>query len=458
MDQDLSLSVLDGRYRPLAAPLVDYLSERALNRNRLAVEAQWLTFLAGSGAIPNLRALTGAERELLDRVVAGFDAEQAAALKAIEAETGHDVKAVEYYLKRQLTGTSLEDVLEFVHFGCTSEDINNLAYGRMLRDAVRQVWLPAAQALREEILAFAVKHRAQPMLSRTHGQAATPTTVGKEMAVFAHRLGRQLRLVETQEYLGKFNGATGTYSAQVVAVPDADWIDLSRRFVESHGLNWNPLTTQIESHDYMAELFSSIARFNAILNNFNTDVWLYIGLGYFRQIRGHGTVGSSTMPHKINPIRFENSEANLEVSNALLHLLSDTLVTSRLQRDLSDSSMLRNIGSALGHGLVGIENTRTGLRGLDIASDVLDRDLDAAWEVLGEAVQTVMRRAGHDQPYERLKELTRGARVTAEDMHTFIRAQELSPEDEQALLKLEPRTYTGRAEQLVSYAQSGPPQ
>jgi adenylosuccinate lyase len=453
MDMDTAICALDGRYRSIAEPLAEHLSERALNRHRLAVEAQWLAFLSQSRAIGSLRALTAAEREALDRVVAGFDAEQAAVLRRIEAETGHDVKAVEYYLKQQLSGTSLADVAEFVHFGCTSEDINNLSYGRMLRAAVHEVWLPAAIALREEMLAFAVRHRAQPMLSHTHGQPATPTTVGKEIAVFVHRLGRQLGQVQAQQYLGKFNGATGTYSAHVAGSPTVDWIGLSRAFVESQGLVWNPLTTQIEAHDYMAELFSAVSRFNAILNNFNTDVWHYIGLGYFRQMPGDGSVGSSTMPHKINPIRFENSEANLELSNALLHCLSEGLATSRMQRDLSDSSLQRNIGAALGHSLVGIANTRTGLRRLDVAPDVLERDLDSAWEVLGEAVQTVMRRTGYDRPYERLKDLTRGNAVSAEALRAFIRAQSLPPEDEQMLLKLEPRGYTGLAERLVSFAQ-----
>lgn len=451
MDADTSLGPLDGRYRAAAAPLAAHLSERSLNHHRLAVEVSWLKFLSASGSIAALRRLTGAEIALLDRVVSGFDAAQAARLRQIESRTGHDVKAVEYYLKDQLIGTSLVDVTEFVHFGCTSEDINNLAYGRMLRAAVDEVWLPAAQSLRAEILAFAKRHSTQPMLSRTHGQAATPTTVGKEIAVFAHRLGRQLRLVQAQEHLGKFNGATGTYSAHVAACPAVDWIGLSRAFVESHGLVWNPLTTQIESHDSMAELFSVVARFNSILHNFNTDVWQYVSLGYFRQNAGDGTVGSSTMPHKINPIRFENSEANLEISNALLQCLSETLITSRLQRDLTDSSTQRNIGTALGHSLVGIENTRTGLSRLAIAPAAMDRDLDAAWEVLGEAVQTVMRRAGFDRPYERLKDLTRGTTVTAENMRAFILAQGLPAEDEKALLELEPRHYIGLAPALVEF-------
>ncbi|MBA3410625.1 MAG: adenylosuccinate lyase, partial [Geodermatophilaceae bacterium] len=432
----------------MVSAIADHLSERALNRGRLEVEIAWLSYLATSRALPELRALTDAEQSLLRTLVADFGSAQAAELAIIERRTGHDVKAVEYYIKQALADTSLADVIEFVHFGCTSEDINNLAYGRMLQRAVTDAWLPAALGLVTDLRDLALAQRDQPMLSRTHGQAATPTTVGKEIAVFVHRLDRQLNRIQAQEYLGKFNGATGTYSAHHVAAPDVDWIEISRGFVESLGLTWNPLTTQIESHDYMCELFADLARFNGILNNFNTDMWSYISIGVFRQKATADAVGSSTMPHKINPIRFENSEANLEVSNSLLQCLQTALITSRLQRDLSDSSMQRNIGPALGYALIGIVNTRTGLRSVDVDAHALVAELDDAWEVLGEAVQSVMRRCGLEQPYERLKELTRGQRTTPEMLREFILAQSLPPEDEQRLLELTPAGYTGLASAL----------
>jgi len=446
-----TLSPLDGRYRPLVSAIADHLSERALNRGRIEVEVAWLTYLANSSAIRELRSLTDDERALLRALVGDFGAEEGANLAVIEDRTGHDVKAVEYYIKQALDGTSLADVVEFVHFGCTSEDINNLAYGRMLQRAITEVWLPSALGLVTELRDLAQAQRDQPMLSRTHGQAATPTTVGKEVAVFVHRLDRQLARIQSQEYLGKFNGATGTYSAVHVAAPDVDWIGISRGFVESLGLTWNSLTTQIESHDYMCELFADIARFNGILHNLNTDMWSYISLGAFKQKATADAVGSSTMPHKINPIRFENSEANLEVSNSLLQVLQNSLITSRMQRDLSDSSMQRNIGPALGYALIGIMNTRAGLRSVDVDADVLAAQLDDAWEVLGEAVQSVMRRAGLDRPYERLKELTRGQRITQEGLREFVRGLGLPADDEKRLLELTPASYIGLASRLVDF-------
>src|SRR4051794_14513709 len=308
------LGPLDGRYRAYVAPLAQYLSEAALNRERLHVEVAWLVHLARTSAVPGLRPLTPAEVAQLRGIVDGFDAEAVQELAGIERITLHDVKAVEYYLKRRLEGTSLADVAEYVHVFSTSEDVNNLAYALMVRGAVRQVWLPAASALVAELDAMAAALAGTPMLARTHGQAATPTTLGKELAVLAHRLRRQLRRVEGAEYLGKANGATGTYGAHVVAAPDTDWITVTRAFVEGLGLTWNPLTTQIESHDWQAELYADVARFNRILHNLCTDVWTYISLGYFTQVVDGGSVGSSTMPHKVNPIRFENAEANLEVS------------------------------------------------------------------------------------------------------------------------------------------------
>jgi adenylosuccinate lyase len=311
------------------------------------------------------------------------------------------------------------------------------------------VWLPAAQALTDDVAALAHEHRALPMLARTHGQPATPTTLGKELAVLAHRLRRQLARVGRAEYLGKINGATGTFSAHVSGAPATDWLTVSRTFVEGLGLTWNPLTTQIESHDWQAELYADVARFNRVLHNLCTDVWTYISLGYFVQVRGQGTVGSSTMPHKVNPIRFENAEANLEVSNALLDVLGSTLVTSRLQRDLTDSSMQRNVGTAFGHSLLAVDNVRRGLAGLDVDPAVLAADLDATWEVLGEAVQSVMRVHGLEQPYERLKELTRGRRIDAEALRTFVSGLGLPPDAERRLLDLTPGGYIGLAPELV---------
>jgi adenylosuccinate lyase len=452
----LTLSPLDGRYRDSIAELVPRISEFALNRARCRVEIDWLICLAESRAIPELRQLTSGEISFLRSLADAFGQDAAAGVARFERGTEHDVKAVEYYVRARLTGTPLATVSEFVHFCATSEDINNLAYALMLKAAVTEVWLPAADALQRQILAMAQDSRDVPMLARTHGQPATPTTLGKELAVFASRLGRQLDRVAQQEYLGKFNGATGTFSAHAVAAPHADWLQISKRFVEQLGLTWNPVTTQIESHDYMHELFSDIARVNSILHNLDTDVWLYVSLGYFRQSARADTVGSSTMPHKINPILFENSEANLELSNALLRCLSDTLVTSRLQRDLTDSSMQRNIGPALGYSLVAINNTRRGLATLEVAREALGRDLANAWEVLGEAIQTMLRRHGREQSYEQVKTLMRGSRVDQAMVHEFVRGLRLPAAGEQALLELTPARYTGLAGRLVALARPRP--
>ena len=452
---DAPLTALDGRYRATVAPLAPYLSEAALHRQRVHVEVEWLIHLSATGAVPGMRALTDVEVKQLRDVVAGFDAASVAEIGEIERETQHDVKAVEYYLKRRTDGSTLADVAEHLHLFCTSEDINNLSYALMVRGAVQRVWLPAARTLVSELAGMAREHRGAAMLARTHGQPATPTTLGKELAVLAHRLDRQLRRIEGADYLGKINGATGTYSAHVVGAPATDWPAVSRAFVEHLGLTWNPLTTQIESHDWQAELYADLARFNRVLHNLCTDVWAYISLGYFVQrLEAAGTVGSSTMPHKVNPIRFENAEANLEVSCAMLDVLGSTLVTSRLQRDLTDSSMQRTIGTAFGHGLLAIENARRGLAGLDVDAAALGRDLDATWEVLGEAVQSVMRVYGLDQPYERLKELTRGRTVDAAVMREFVLGLGLPPDAEQRLLQLTPAGYTGVASELVDFLDS----
>ena len=457
-DAGTALGPLDGRYRAVVAPLVEHLSEAALNRARLHVEVEWLVHLSRSGAVPGARRLDDEEVARLRAVATGFGPGDVEELAALERVTVHDVKAVEQFLRRRIAGTSVAPLVELVHFGLTSEDVNNLAYALTVRSAVHEVWLPAARALHADLAALAVGAADVAMLARTHGQPATPTTLGKELAVAAARFDRQLRRVGAVEPLGKLNGATGTYGALVVAVPGTDWPAVARAFVEDLGLVFNPLTTQIESHDWQAELYADVARANRVLHDLCTDVWSYVSLGYFAQVRGQGTVGSSTMPHKVNPIRFENAEANLEVSSALLDVLASTLVTSRLQRDLSDSSMQRTIGTAFGHSLVALENARRGLAGLDVAPAALAADLESSWEVLGEAVQSVMRAAavagvpGMDDPYDRLKELTRGRRVDAAALRAFVAGLGLPDDARERLLALTPATYTGLAGELARTA------
>lgn len=463
-----ALTPLDGRYQAAVLPLVDCLSEAALNRARMVVEIEWLITLSQSQALPGVPALSDEECAYLRAIPTDFGAEEIAELAAIEAETRHDVKAVEYFLKRRLlaaptalhSDSVLPHMTEIVHIFCTSEDINNLAYALIIRDAVRRIWLPKAHALTAQIAQMARELKDQPMLSRTHGQPATPTTLGKELAVTAYRLSRQLRRVAQTKYLGKMNGATGTYGAHAIAVPDTNWPKIACEFVTSLGLTFTPLTTQIEAHDWQAELYADIARFNRIAHNFATDVWQYISLGYFKQnLAAQGSTGSSTMPHKVNPIRFENAEANLEISNALLDTLAATLVTSRLQRDLTDSTTQRNVGPALGHSLLALDNISRGLAGLDVDTTRLDADLEDAWEVLGEAVQQAMRAAaiagasGMEDPYERLKELTRGHRVSGEQMREFITSLRLPEAVEARLVELTPQTYLGLAPQLVDELQ-----
>ena len=462
----IALGPLDGRYRKTVAPLVDHLSEAALNRARLHVEVEWLIHLTGQRVLPGAPNLSDEDIAYLRQVVTSFGADEIDELAVIEAETLHDVKAVEYFLKRRLAAapqvlgpdTVLPQVSEIVHIFCTSEDINNLSYALTVRGAVVDVWLPAATTVADAVADLAREHAEVPMLARTHGQPATPVTLGKELAVLAHRLRRQLRRIADAEFLGKINGATGTYGAHSISVPDVDWQQVARTFIEHLGLTWNPLTTQIESHDWQAEVYADVARFNRVLHNLATDVWTYISLGYFTQrLSAQGSTGSSTMPHKVNPIRFENAEANLEVSCALLDTLGATLVTSRLQRDLTDSTTQRNIGVAFGHSLLALDNVRRGLAGLDVDAAAMARDLDANWEVLGEAVQSAMRAAGiagasgMADPYERLKELTRGRRVDAAAMREFISGLGLPEEVAGRLLALSPADYVGLAPELVRH-------
>jgi adenylosuccinate lyase len=461
----IALGPLDGRYRSAVAPLVDHLSEPALNRARIHVEIEWLVHLTELAVVPGVRALSAEEKQRLRAVVDEFDSAAVAELAQTEQVTQHDVKAVEYFLKRRLAeiAPDPEDagLAELIHFCCTSEDINNISYALMVQGAVGEVWLPRARDLVDTVARMARELRAVPLLAHTHGQPATPTTLGKELAVLAWRLGRQLRRIERAEFLGKLNGATGTFGAHLAAVPEVDWPETSRTFVEGLGLTWNPLTTQIESHDWQSELYADLARFNRILHNLCTDVWTYISMGYFAQVRGQGTVGSSTMPHKVNPIRFENAEANLEVSNALFDVLASTLVSSRLQRDLTDSSMQRNIGTAFGHSLLAIDNVARGLAGLDAVPAAMAADLEANWEVLGEPVQSAMRALaaqgvpGMEEPYERLKELTRGRRIGREDLVGFVRGLGLPADVEERLVELTPQTYVGLAPELVDHLDRG---
>ena len=449
------LSPLDGRYRAAVSDLGEYLSEAGLNRARIQVEIEWLIQLANRGILETATPVLEAEAVELRKIVADFSDADVAELAQTEATTKHDVKAVEYFIRARLEKLGRHDLLELTHFGCTSEDINNLSYAIVVRDAVNNVWLPKANALLEKLRELSDKYVDSAMLARTHGQPATPTTMGKELAVFVHRLGRQLDRIAKTDYLGKFSGATGTFSAHVVAAPEVDWVKQSQDFVTNLGLTWNPLTTQIESHDWQAELYSAIALFNRILHNLCTDIWSYISVGYFRQIPQAGATGSSTMPHKINPIRFENAESNLELSNAILDSIAATLVTSRLQRDLTDSSTQRNIGLGFGHSLLALDNVTRGLGEIDLNVGVLEADLNDNWEVLGEAIQTVIRaevaagRSKISDPYALLKDLTRGKRIGHDDLIAFINGLDISNEAKQRLIALRPNTYTGLASELT---------
>ena len=444
-----AVSALDGRYAAAVSPLSPFVSEFALMRYRVRVEVEWLRTLSNEPTIPEVRPVTPDENAYLDAIADGFSETDAARVKAIEHTTNHDVKAIEYFLKERLAPSTLADLREWVHFACTSEDINNLAYALMVKDAVETVWLPRAGEFVTAVEKMAREYAETALLARTHGQTASPTTLGKELAVFAHRWRRALRHVAAQEYLGKMNGAVGAFNAHVVAYPDASWQDISRRFVEGLGLVYNPVTTQIEPHDYLAELFHAVIRFNNILLDFVRDMWQYISLGYFGQRTVAGEVGSSTMPHKVNPIDFENSEANLGLSNALLEHLASKLQVSRLQRDLSDSSALRSVGTGVAHSYLAVVAAGRGLGKCTVNETRIAADLDSAWEVLAEAVQTVMRKHALPNPYERLKDLTRGEKITPEAIRAFVETLEIPPAEKARLLALTPATYTGLAATLA---------
>jgi adenylosuccinate lyase len=453
---DSPLSPLDGRYRAATAPLAEHLSEAGLNRARVHVEVEWLLALTDAG-VAGTAPLPAEQRAALRAIPTAFGADEVAELAAHEAVTRHDVKAVEYFLRDRLAALGLAHLAELVHFACTSEDINNLAVAVTVQAAVRDVWLPALDVVVDRLRDLAVRWADAPMLARTHGQPATPTTMGKELAVFVHRLSRLRERVVAVEITGKANGASGDFAAHVVAAPEVDWEAVARGFVEGLGLTWNPLTTQIESHDWQVELYGRLTHLGGVLHNLCTDVWLYIAEGYLKQVPQAGATGSSTMPHKVNPIRFENAEANLELAEGVLGTLARTLVTSRWQRDLTDSTTQRNIGVGLGHGLVALDNLARGLTEIDLDRDRLLADLDANQEVLGEAVQTVVRaeivagRSDASNPYELVKALTRGKRVTAERMAEFVAGLGLDDAATARLAALTPATYTGLAERLVDH-------
>ena len=445
-----ALSPLDGRYARAADPLRPYFSEHALIRYRVRIELAWLRALAAEPAIAELKAFSGPTAAALDRLVSGFSEKDGERIKAIEARTNHDVKAIEYWLKEKLAkNREVARSLEFVHFACTSEDINNLAWALMLTEARERVMLPKLGELTAALRALARKHAALPMLARTHGQPASPTTLGKELANFVHRLERARAAIAAVPVTGKMNGAVGNYHAHVAAYPKLDWERFCRGFVEALELEFNPYTTQIEPHDALAKLFDAYARCNAVLLDLDRDLWGYVSLGYFRQKPKQGEVGSSTMPHKVNPIDFENSEGNLGVANALLRHLAEKLPVSRWQRDLSDSTALRNAGTALGHTLIACTACLRGLGKLEADPKRLAADLDANWEVLTEAVQQVMRRYGVPEPYEKLKALSRGRRLDRKALAAFIRGLAIPPEAKKRLLALTPAKYTGLAEKLA---------
>lgn len=451
-----AVSPLDGRYAARLAPLREIFSEYGLIRFRVRAEIRWLQHLASTPGITGLEAFAAPVNDVLNGLAEDFTVQDAARVKQIEERTNHDVKAVEYFIAERLgDDRELGRIRPFIHFACTSEDINNIAHALMLRHGRDEVLLPLFRQVITLLDTLARSHAELPMLSRTHGQPASPTTLGKEMANIAWRLKRQLRLFRAVTPLAKINGAVGNYNAHLAAYPDVDWPALSRSFVESLGLEWNPYTTQIEPHDWIAEYCDALARLNTVMLDACRDFWGYIAIGYFRQKKVESEVGSSTMPHKVNPIDFENAEGNLGLSTALLRHFADKLPVSRWQRDLSDSTVLRNLGVAVGHTALALHSLLKGLRKLEADRERIARELDSATEVLGEAVQTVMRRHGHADAYEQLKAFTRGAAVTPAQLASFLREVDLPDEARERLLSLTPATYTGLAARLAREAAEG---
>ncbi|MGN7611075.1 adenylosuccinate lyase [Magnetococcales bacterium HHB-1] len=444
-----AISPLDGRYAGKTKRLREYFSEYGLIRFRTLVECRWLRALAAEPKIKEVPPLTPESQKPLEQLENQFSQKEAERVKEIERTTNHDVKAVEYLIKEHLSNTDLESISEFVHFACTSEDINNLAHGLMLLHARKEALLPAMDQVIESILELAKEHAAQPMLSRTHGQPASPTTLGKEMANVVYRLAKARNKVAKVEIPGKINGAVGNFNAHISAYPEVNWPQLSERFIQSLGLTYQPYTIQIEPHDGMAELFDAISRFNTILIDFSRDVWGYISQGYFRQKTKAGEIGSSTMPHKVNPIDFENSEGNLGLANAVLNHLSAKLPISRFQRDLTDSTVLRNMGVGFGYSVLAYASALKGIGKLEVEPKRLQEDLLNNWEVLAEPIQTVMRRYGIEKPYEKLKELTRGKRIGPEELKQFIATLDMPEEAKQRLQEMTPESYTGLAEILT---------
>ncbi|EMP55681.1 adenylosuccinate lyase [Marinobacter santoriniensis NKSG1] len=441
-----AISPVDGRYGSKVSVFRSIFSEYGLIRNRVTVEIRWLQKLAAHPGIAEVPSFSEEANQFLDTMVSEFSLSDAERIKEIERTTNHDVKAVEYFIKEKIAGMpELHAVTEFVHFACTSEDINNLSHALMLREGLDHGLLPAMERVIDKLAELAREHADQPMLSRTHGQTASPTTVGKEFANVVFRLRRQLEQIRQIELLGKINGAVGNYNAHLSAYPNVDWAENARSFIESLGLNWNPYTTQIEPHDYIAELYDTIARFNTILIDLDRDVWGYISLGYFKQKTVEGEVGSSTMPHKVNPIDFENSEGNLGIANALFDHLAAKLPISRWQRDLTDSTVLRNLGVGFAHSLIAYEATLKGLSKLELNPARLNEDLDHAWEVLAEPIQTVMRRYNIEKPYEKLKALTRGKAMTPEVIKNFVETLDIPDAAKAELMALTPGSYIGNA-------------
>jgi len=443
-----AISPVDGRYGSKVSVFRDIFSEYGLIRNRVTVELRWLQKLAAHPDITEVPAFSADANQFLDRMISEFNLADAERIKGIERTTNHDVKAVEYFIKEKIAEVpELHAVTEFVHFACTSEDINNLSHALMLREGLDHGLLPAMERIVDRLAELAHEHAEQPMLSRTHGQTASPSTVGKELANVVHRLRRQVTQIRAVELMGKINGAVGNYNAHLSAYPSIDWAQNAKEFIESLGLDWNPYTTQIEPHDYIAELYDTIARFNTILIDLDRDIWGYISLGYFKQKTVEGEVGSSTMPHKVNPIDFENSEGNLGIANALFSHLSAKLPISRWQRDLTDSTVLRNLGVGFAHSLIAYEASLKGLGKLEINPARLDEDLDHAWEVLAEPIQTVMRRYNIEKPYEKLKALTRGKAMTPDVIKTFVESLEIPDAAKAELMELTPGSYIGNATQ-----------
>lgn len=445
-----AVSPVDGRYGTKTIALRSIFSEFGLLKYRTIVEIRWLQKLAATDSIAEVPVFSHDANAQLDRIAAEFDEQDAARIKEIERTTNHDVKAVEYFLKEKIADNAeLNAVSEFIHFACTSEDINNLSHALMLKEARDTVILPEMQRLADAVKDLSQQFRDVPMLSRTHGQPASPSTMGKEMANVAYRMARQIKQVQSSEILGKINGAVGNYNAHLSAYPEIDWHAYSEAFVTSLGIDWNPYTTQIEPHDYIAELFDAVARFNTILIDFDRDIWGYIALGHFKQKTIAGEIGSSTMPHKVNPIDFENSEGNLGLANAIFSHLGQKLPISRWQRDLTDSTVLRNLGVGVGYTMIAYASTLKGISKLEVNQAALEAELDQNWEVLAEPIQTVMRRYGIEKPYEKLKELTRGKRIDGEGMRTFVDSLDL-PEHEKARLKqMTPANYIGDAVKLT---------